>query len=248
MNKKDILEMTPQGVHEGAQKKERVERMFDEIAPRYDMLNHLLSFGIDKRWRKRVARIVALQKPSSVLDVATGTGDLIVEIKSKVECEVVGVDLSREMIERGRAKLLRRGIEAQMLQGDAENLAMDSASFDAVTCAFGVRNFGNLEAGLREFYRVLRPGAICCVLEYSKGERKSLYTRLFNLYFKYILPLIGGAISGSRAAYQYLPDSVEGFCTEGEFIAKLEDAGFKNCEAKSIMGGIVTLYTAYVGR
>lgn len=246
-NEKIDTQVAPQGAPMGAHKKELVEKLFDEIAPRYDMLNHLLSLGIDKRWRRKVALVVAAHKPSKVLDVATGTGDLIVAIRASVECEVVGVDLSREMIERGRVKLLKRGIDAQMVQGDAENLEFDSDSFDALTCAFGVRNFGNLEAGLSEFHRVLKPGSICCILEYSRSERKSLYIRLFNLYFKHILPLVGGLISGSREAYQYLPDSVDGFCTEAEFVKKLEVIGFENCRAQSIMGGVVTLYTAYVG-
>ncbi|MFR9546505.1 MAG: class I SAM-dependent methyltransferase, partial [Rikenellaceae bacterium] len=152
--------------------------------------------------------------------------------------------LSEEMVKVGVAKLQRKGIEAKMMVADAENLPFEECEFEALTCAFGVRNFGNLSAGLSEMRRVVSKGGKIAILEYSRNQRKNLWTALFNLYFKKILPFIGGVISRNRAAYQYLPDSVDGFCTNDEFIEKLNNTGFINCKAKTYMGGIVTLFTA----
>lgn len=226
-------------------KKERVEKMFNSIAPKYDLLNHLLSFGIDNNWRKKVAKSVKEHNPTTILDLATGTGDLLIALHRKMpECKIVGADLSEEMVKVGIAKLKRKGIDAKMMVADAENLPFQDSEFEALTCAFGVRNFGNLEAGLSEMKRVVAEGGKIAILEYSRNQRKNLWTALFNLYFKRILPFIGGIISRNRAAYQYLPDSVEGFCTNDEFLAKLTEIGFINCQAKSFMGGIVTLFTA----
>ncbi len=227
-------------------KKERVEQMFDAIAPRYDMLNHLLSFGIDNRWRRQVAKLIKKHNAKNVLDVATGTGDLLIAIDKQCSCQILGLDLSAEMVEIGRKKLTKRGVKAQMMQGDAENLPFESGSFDAVTCAFGVRNFGDIKRGVSEFYRVSAPGALCAILEYSPNQQKGLWNSLFRFYFKRVLPFVGGVISGNRAAYRYLPDSVDGFYAESEFVELMSAIGFEKCKAKSIMGGVVTLYTGYV--
>ncbi len=228
-------------------KRQEVEEMFDAIAPRYDLLNHLLSFGIDKGWRKKVAKKVAASSPKKVLDVATGTADLIIAMQKKCggECKFVGGDISTLMLERGKAKLKKLGIEAELIVADALELPFESGEFDALSCAFGVRNFADVEKGVAEMARVLRSGGVCCILEYSPQKRRSLWNSLFRFYFSKILPFIGGLISGNRAAYSYLPNSVEGFCTESEFLEILSKVGFEKVSARSIMGGVVTLYTGY---
>ncbi len=227
-------------------KRQEVEEMFDTIAPKYDLLNHLLSFGIDKGWRKKVAKHIAAHKQHKLLDVATGTADLLIAIDKKVEgkCEYVGVDISKEMIVRGEAKLKKLGIPATMQIADALNLPFKDGEFDALTCAFGVRNFENVEKGVSEMSRVLSSGAVLCILEYSPQERKNLWNCIFRFYFSKILPFIGGLISGDRAAYSYLPRSVTEFYSEEEFVKILEKVGFEKCNVKSIMGGVVTLYKA----
>ncbi len=226
-------------------KREEVEEMFDTIAPKYDLLNHLLSFGIDKGWRKKVAKKVAAHEPRRVLDVATGTADLLIAMEKRVEkpCEFVGGDISREMVERGKVKLKKLGISAELMIADALDLPFGDSEFDALTCAFGVRNFQDVEKGVSQMARVLKTGGLCCILEYSPRERKTLWTWMFGVYFKKVLPFIGGVISGSRAAYTYLPKSVEGFCTESEFVEILGKVGFEKTTSQTIMGGVVTLYT-----
>ncbi len=228
-------------------KREEVEQMFDAIAPRYDLLNHVLSFGIDKRWRRKVARRVASVKPEYVLDVATGTADLVIAMNRATGSgtKYQGVDISKEMVARGVQKLEKLGVDATLSIGDALNLEFEDGEFDALTCAFGVRNFEDIERGVSEMHRVLKSSAICCILEYSPQRRNTLWNRLFRFYFSHILPPIGRLVSGNKGAYTYLPKSVEGFYYEDEFIELLHRVGFQRAEAKSIMGGVVTLYTAY---
>lgn len=221
--------------------------MFDAIAPKYDLLNHLLSFGIDKGWRKRVAKRVAATKPERVLDVATGTADLIIAMAKRVggECEFVGGDISKEMVAVGEVKVRKRGIRAQLQIADALDLPFGDSEFDAVTCAFGVRNFADVERGVAQMARVVRSGGLCCILEYSPQRRRTLWNSLFRFYFSKVLPFVGGVISGNRAAYSYLPKSVEGFYEEGDFVELMGRVGFERVERLSIMGGVVTLYTGY---
>ncbi len=228
-------------------KRQEVEEMFDAIAPRYDLLNHLLSFGIDKGWRKRVAKKVAATEPSKVLDVATGTADLIIAMAKRVgdECEFVGGDISKEMIAVGELKVKKRGINAELLVADALDLPFEDGEFDAVTCAFGVRNFADVERGVSQMARVVRGGGLCCILEYSPQRHRTLWNSLFRFYFSKVLPFVGGVISGNRAAYSYLPRSVEGFYEEADFAELMERVGFREVELRSIMGGVVTLYTGY---
>lgn len=228
-------------------KRQEVEDMFDAIAPRYDLLNHLLSFGIDKGWRKKVAKIVASSHPKKVLDVATGTADLLIAMAKRCDkdCQFIGGDISTQMVERGKVKVAKLGINAELMIADALDLPFGDKEFDALSCAFGVRNFADVEKGVSEMARVLKSGAVCCILEYSPQNRKSLWNSLFRFYFSKILPFFGGLISGNRAAYTYLPNSVEGFYSEEEFVKILSRVGFERVSARSIMGGVVTLYSGY---
>ncbi|MBO6517266.1 MAG: bifunctional demethylmenaquinone methyltransferase/2-methoxy-6-polyprenyl-1,4-benzoquinol methylase UbiE [Bacteroidia bacterium] len=216
--------------------------MFDSISHRYDFLNHFLSLGIDNIWRKKaVAKLQSLQ-PKRILDVATGTADLaIASLKLKPE-EVVGVDLSENMLNVGRKKLTKKGIESITLtQGDSENLPFKDGEFDAITVGFGVRNYENLEKGLREMNRVLRPGGKLVILEFSKPNKFPV-KQLFTFYSKYILPIWGRLFSGSTEAYVYLPESVKHFPEGEEFLKILEKCGYKNTEVSRLSFGISSIY------
>ncbi|MDX1530496.1 MAG: bifunctional demethylmenaquinone methyltransferase/2-methoxy-6-polyprenyl-1,4-benzoquinol methylase UbiE [Rhodothermales bacterium] len=232
-------------VGQAAGKKVEVERMFDAIAPRYDLLNRVLSLGIDRGWRKRAVRMAAdaLEgPPERVLDVATGTADLAVEALSMAPAEVVGVDLSEAMLERGRAKLRARGIGRVTLQkGDAEALPFPDGHFDAALVAFGVRNFEDLQAGLREMRRVLRPGGVLVVLELSK-PRAFPFRQLYDFYSLKLLPLVGRLVSGDRGAYTYLPESVRAFPDGAAFLRELERAGFADRAERRLTFGVASLY------
>lgn len=226
-------------------KKERVRVMFDSIAPRYDFLNHALSLTIDKRWRARVVRGVVRGGAREVLDVATGTGDLAIGlVKGGVE-RVVGVDLSSGMVDVGVQKVEKQGLadRIELQVQDVEQLNFEDGRFDAVTCGFGVRNFENLEVGLRQMHRVLRSGGECYVLEFSQVER-GLWGSLYGFYFHSVLPLVGRLVSGDRGAYSYLPESVDEFASGEAFLDKMRAAGFVHCQKRELMGGIATIYTA----
>lgn len=227
-------------------KKEEVREMFDRIAPAYDRLNHTLSFQIDKLWRRRAVQIVRRATPRRILDVATGTGDLAIALAERIpRAQVVGVDLSERMLEAARRKVLARGLEGRvrLKAGDAERLALADAAFDAVTVAFGVRNFGDLDAGLRELWRVLRPGGLLVVLEFST-PRMPLFRTLYRFYSHRVLPVIGGRISKDRRAYEYLPASVDEFPAPVRFAELLVKAGFVHCRSRSQSFGIAQIYTA----
>jgi demethylmenaquinone methyltransferase/2-methoxy-6-polyprenyl-1,4-benzoquinol methylase len=226
-------------------KKEQVEEMFNQIAPRYDLLNSLLSLGIDRTWRKKAIRSIAAIKPQRILDVATGTGALAIEALSISPAHVTGVDIADDMLEAGRQKLVKLGLEEKitLVRGDSENLRFESGSFDAVTAAFGVRNFGNLQAGLNEMHRVLKRGGMIAILEFST-PRAFPFRQFYRFYFTYILPLFGGMISNSRKAYTYLPESVKHFPEGNEFTAYLVKAGFRETRSTPLTFGICTLYNA----
>ncbi len=223
-------------------KKKEVQQMFDNIAHKYDFLNRFLSLGIDKGWRKKAIRILAEHKPKKILDVATGTGDFaIATLKINPE-EVIGVDISEGMLEVGKKKIADQGIKNIRLQyGDSEDLQFEDASFDAVIVAFGVRNFENLNKGLLEINRVLRPGGIAMILEFSKP--KGLFGLLFNIYNKTLLPLWGKLFSGDNAAYTYLPESVKAFPEGQEFLKIMGDAKYNNVKDKRLTFGICSIYT-----
>ncbi len=219
--------------------------MFNKIAPYYDFLNHFLSLGIDTLWRKKAISQLSAVKPKNILDVATGTADLALETCKQLNPEkVIGVDISTEMLEIGRKKIAKRGFEniIDLQEGDSENLSFESNTFDAITVAFGVRNFENLRKGLREMNRVLKQGGQLVILEFSK-PRIFPFKQLFNLYFKYLLPTIGKITSKDPKAYKYLYDSVQAFPDGDNFVTILENSGFKSIQCISLSLGICTIYT-----
>ena len=224
-------------------KKEEVAEMFDNISGRYDFLNHFLSLGIDKIWRKKAIKLLKPIHPKKIIDLATGTGDFaIAALKLKPE-EVVGVDISNGMLEKGRIKMKKRKVDhiISMKNGDSENLPFEDNYFDALTVGFGVRNYENLEKGLSEMLRVLRPEGMAVILEFSKPKKFPI-KQLFNFYSKRIIPFLGRTISKDKSAYAYLPESVEAFPEGQAFLDILSEVGYKNVKAKPVSGGIATIY------
>ena len=224
-------------------KKQQVAEMFDNISKRYDFLNHLLSLGIDKGWRNKVVRMVKADNPKAVLDVATGTADLAIALsKAMPSVTVKGADISAGMLEIGKEKVTNGGhSNVELILGDGENLPFEDQTFDAVTVAFGVRNFENLEKGLKDIYRVIKPGGQLVVLEFSQPE-KAPFKQLYNFYFKNILPGIGKMVSKDARAYTYLPESVQAFPYGDAFLAKLAAAGFTKNNARTVTFGIASIY------
>jgi demethylmenaquinone methyltransferase/2-methoxy-6-polyprenyl-1,4-benzoquinol methylase len=229
----------------GRSKKAQVEEMFDSISHRYDFLNHLLSLNIDKVWRKKAIRLLEPFQPKTILDIATGTGDFAIAAKRLNPEKVVGVDLSEGMLNIGREKLKRKGLDQliQLQKGDSENLTFENDSFDAAIVAFGVRNFENLEKGLTEINRVVKPGGVFIVLEFSQ-PRKAPFKQLYFFYFDRILPLLGKAVSKDNRAYTYLPESVREFPDGDSFISVLEKTGFDKCRWLPQTFGIASIYEA----
>ena len=228
-------------------KKEQVEIMFDNIAPTYDKLNHIMSLNIDRIWRRRVMRIVRRAKAHKIMDVATGTGDLAIAMAKRVDrTQILGVDLSEEMLAVARRKIEKQGLEERIMlaKGDAENLDMvTSGSIDAATVSFGVRNFENIERGLSEIYRTLKPGGKLVVLEFSMPKNR-LVRWVYSQYAHRLLPRIGGMISKDKRAYTYLPDSVEEFPAPERFAEILRGVGFKSVKTRSQSFGIAYIYDA----
>lgn len=231
--------------HTDRTKKEEVRDMFDRIAPTYDTLNHTLSVSIDRLWRHRVVHLVAGMSPCRLLDVATGTGDLAVALARRIRgVQVLGVDLSEKMLDVARRKVAAAGLDGRVVldAGDAEHLALADETVDVVTVAFGVRNFSDLEAGLREMARVLRPGGRVVILEFST-PRNRFFRSLYGFYNHRILPWVGGLVSRDRQAYRYLPDSIAEFPAPERFMELMAGAGFHACRARSQSGGIAQIYT-----
>jgi len=236
--------VTPYGSEAG--KKAEVEQMFDRIAPRYDLLNRVLSLGIDVWWRKRAIRYLKPHAPQEILDVATGTADVaILMAKTLKPRRVVGIDIANQMLELGREKIAAQGLSGviSLETGDCERLDFADNSFDAVTVAFGVRNFENLEKGLAEMLRVLRPGGRVVILEFSKPYVFPV-KQLYNAYFKYVLPLIGRLTSRDLRAYTYLFESVQVFPEGNQFTAILTKTGYLNPLCERLTLGICSIYTA----
>lgn len=233
-------------MNSGSGKKVQVTDMFNSIAKRYDLLNRLLSLGIDQYWRKMAVREVAAVQHLNVLDVATGTGDLAIAVSGLKTEKIVGVDVANEMLEFGRVKLKDKKLAGriQLETGDSEALGFGTGSFDVVTCAYGVRNFEDLRAGLKEMNRVLVAGGKLVILEFSKPE-KFPFRQLYHFYFKNMLPVIGKMLSKHDTAYNYLPDSVMAFPQGDEFCKILEQCGFKNAKGRPLTMGVTTLYTAF---
>ena len=225
-------------------KKKQVSTMFDNIAPWYDFLNHFLSLGIDYSWRKKAIGELKNLQPKKILDVATGTADLAVEAHRQLSPdEVVGIDISNEMLEVGRKKIAKKNLSGKIkLQlGDSENLPFADNTFDAVTVAFGVRNFENLEQGMREMNRVLKPGGMAVVLEFSRPTVFP-FKQLFNFYFKNILPLIGRLTSKDPKAYSYLYESVQAFPDGKDFVKVMESTGYQSAIHKPLTLGVCSVY------
>lgn len=229
---------------EEAGKKAQVAKMFNNISRHYDFLNHFLSLGIDRGWRKRAIRLLAPLRPKYILDVATGTGDFAFQALSLNPDKVIGVDISEGMLEVGRQKIIKRNLASkiELGRGDSENLMFEENKFDAVTVGFGVRNFENLEKGLREIHRVIKPGGMLVVLEFSRPKRFP-FRQIYNFYFKIILPKIGRLISKDKSAYTYLPASVEAFPDGMDFENILKKVGFKNTTCEPLTFGISSIYT-----
>lgn len=232
--------------HTERSKKEEVREMFDRIAPTYDLLNHTLSFNIDRLWRRRVVRIVRRLEPHRILDVATGTGDLAIALARRIRgTRVLGVDLSERMLDIARRKVSEAGLDGRIVldTGDAEHLDLTDGAVDVATVAFGVRNFGDLGAGLRELARVVRPGGRAVILEFSTPSNP-LARAFYGIWNRRVLPGVGGMVSHDRAAYRYLPDSIGAFPSPDRFLAMLSEAGFRNGRARSLSFGIAHIYTA----
>lgn len=228
---------------DNSSKREEVAEMFDNISGKYDFLNHFLSLGIDKIWRKKAIRILAEYQPKIIMDMATGTGDFAIEALKLNPERIVGVDLSNGMLEVGRKKMKKRKVDniIEMIQGDSEKLSFEDHTFDAFTVGFGVRNFQNLEVGLAEMLRVLKPKGVGLVLEFSKPKKFPI-KQYFKFHSKYIIPTIGKAISKDKAAYTYLPESVEAFPEGQDFIDIMTKTGYRDVKSKIVGGGIATIY------
>ncbi len=226
-------------------KKVQVTRMFDTISKNYDGLNRVISFGIDIKWRNKVVAIVGNSKPEQVLDIATGTGDLAISLAKTEAKRIVGLDISKGMLEIGKKKIQEKKLNQtiEMVIGDSENLSFEDNSFDAVTVAFGVRNFENLEKGLAEIYRVLKPGGIFVVLETSVPT-KFPFKQGYKLYTRYLLPAIGRIFSRDKVAYQYLSESAAAFPFGEAFNNILRKTGFIDVENKPQTFGVATIYVA----
>lgn len=224
-------------------KKEEVAEMFDNISGRYDFLNHFLSLGIDKLWRKKAIKLLKPLQPKRIIDLATGTGDFAIAALKLNPDKIIGVDISDGMLEKGRLKMKKKGVEniIDMINGDSEDLPFDDNYFDALTVGFGVRNYENLEKGLSEMLRVIRPGGKAVILEFSKPKKFPI-KQLFNFYSKRIIPVLGKTISKDSSAYAYLPESVEAFPEGKGFLEILEKVGYKEVEAQPVSGGIATIY------
>lgn len=230
---------------ESSGKKDQVARMFNNISGNYDFLNHFLSLGIDRGWRKKAIRLLRPLNPKVMLDVATGTGDFAIQALDLNPDKVIGVDISDGMLGVGRKKLADRQLASkiELLNGDSENLQFEGNKFDAVTVGFGVRNFENLEKGLAEILRVMKPGAMLVILEFSKPKAFP-FKQGYNFYFKSILPKLGRLVSKDKSAYTYLPESVDAFPDGKDFENILQKVGFKNTTCEPLTFGISSVYTA----
>ncbi len=226
-------------------KKVQVEQMFDSIAPSYDRLNRILSLRVDTIWRKNVIKLLRQQGPKSILDIATGTCDLPIAISKKLKYDqLTGLDLSEEMLAVGQQKLDKNDLnQINLIKGDSEHLPFEDQSYDAITCAFGARNFENLGAGLQEMARVVKKNGQVIILEFSTPQNK-IFKNLYYFYFFNVLPFIGKLLSGDGRAYSYLPESVKVFPSGQAFAEEMKNVGFKTVVCKPQTFGICTIYQA----
>ena len=226
------------------EEKKHIGQLFDRIAPTYDGLNHGLSLNIDRLWRRQT--VARMRSAQHVLDVAIGTADLTIEmLRRGMAQQVTGLDLSKEMMAYGKLKVegLKFKEQVDFVYGDAQEMPFEDASFDAVTCAFGCRNFQDLDEGLQEMYRVLKPGGQVTILEFSYPSRRYIRA-LYDFYFTHVLPAIGRIVSRDKTAYTYLNKSVKNFCWGEAFVQHLRDAGFQDEHFEPLTFGIATIYTA----
>jgi demethylmenaquinone methyltransferase/2-methoxy-6-polyprenyl-1,4-benzoquinol methylase len=224
-------------------KKEQIQHMFNDISGRYDFLNHFLSLGADFNWRRKFVSRLSGYKPRRVLDVATGTGDLALLISTLETEQVTGIDIAGSMLAIAKQKAAQKGFHEKLafVEGDAENLPFPDEIFDAVTVAFGVRNFEDLETGLSEMKRVLRPGGVMMILEFSHPESFP-WKQGYGFYSKHVIPFIGKLISGNKQAYTYLPESVSAFPSGKDFLDIMAKAGMKNVSQHVLTFGVATIY------
>jgi demethylmenaquinone methyltransferase/2-methoxy-6-polyprenyl-1,4-benzoquinol methylase len=227
-------------------KKVQVEEMFDSISDRYDLLNHLLSVNIDKIWRGNAIKRLKEYHPENILDVATGPADFAIAASRIKGVNITGIDISEGMLSIGRQKIERKKLteRIKLIKGDSEELPFDDHIFDAAIVAFGVRNFENLKKGLGEVYRVLKPGGVFFILEFSKPG-KTPFKQIYKFYFNKILPVVGRLISKDKNAYSYLPESVDNFPYGEKFLTILADVGFTNNSIKQQTFGIASIYEAH---
>ncbi len=217
--------------------------MFDNISEKYDFLNHFLSAGVDKGWRKKAIKMLEPHHPKQILDIATGTGDFAIAAMKINPDKVTGVDISEGMLEKGREKVQKKGLtdKITLKYGDSENLPFDDETFDALTVGFGVRNYENLEKGLGDMLRVLKPNGIAAILEFSKPKNFPA-KQFFGFYNNKLLPFIGKTVSKDPRAYTYLPESIAAFPEGDDFLAILKKVGYKNCSRKMLSGGVASIY------
>lgn len=236
--------MKPYNITE--QKSDQIRTMFNRIAPSYDMLNHLLSLGIDRRWRRRVVGLLGCDNPHRVLDMATGTGDMAIAVARRVkDATITGADLSPQMLEMARIKIKKGGLDSRisLYTAQAEKMPFADGSFDAATVAFGVRNFQDIHKGLKEFARVLQPTGKLYILEFSTPRNK-IFGALYRFYFHRVLPFVGGVLSKDMHAYRYLPESVDEFPDVDSFMTMISSAGFKVSKPISLTFGVAYIYIA----
>lgn len=227
-------------------KSEQVKEMFDSIAPAYDFMNRAMTFGIDKWWRAKAVKMIKAQAPQTILDVATGTGDLAIKLARSLSIDkITGIDLSDGMIEIGKYKVSNANLnhKISLITGDCLDLPFDDNTFDCVTVAYGVRNFEHLDQGYRQMYRVLNEGGMLCVIELSTPT-STLIKPLYNFYTNQIIPFVGRLISKDVRAYSYLPESIAAVPQGDEMLQLMRDAGFKHCKFKQLTFGTCTIYTA----
>lgn len=244
-NGKRVEQVTPYG-DQATAKTEQVRQMFDSIAPAYDFMNRAMTMGIDIWWRRLAVKRLQRIRPARILDVATGTGDFAIQLnKSLHPKHITGIDLSQGMLDEARRKVKEKGLEEMISfeQGDCMALPMADASFDAVTVAFGVRNFEHLQQGYKEMARVLRPGGMLCVLELSTPKNR-LIRWFYDLYTLHIIPAIGAMKSGDKSAYRYLPQSIAAVPQGDDMLQLMRNAGLQKATFKCLTLGVCTIYTA----
>ncbi len=224
-------------------KKEQVTKMFDTVSKEYDFLNRVLTFGLDISWRKKVVKIVAKNNSKNILDIATGTGDLAINLAKIKAAKITGLDISKGMLDIAKAKVKKKNLPIELILGDSENLPFADATFDAITVGYGVRNFENLDKGLQEIYRVLKPNGVFVVLETSQPTKFPM-KQLFKFYSKYIIPTVGSLFSKDKKAYNYLPESAANFPFGEVFNNILLKNGFTTAKDIPVTFGISTIYIA----